>query len=225
MIIVYDKLANLEDRCRIFIETGSVLDTAHYIYHVKRVVENAKLLLNRHPADAEVVLPAAWLHDCVVLAKDHPNRKKASQMAAVKATDFLRETGYPAEKLDAVTHAIIAHSYTADVKPQTIEAKIVQDADRLDALGAIGIARCIIVGAKLNRPLYNAEDPFCTVREPDDTRWTIDHFYTKLLKLPGLMNTDAAKEIADKRITYMKDFLNTLNDEIIIRSEIETDAF
>lgn len=224
-MIMYEKLANLEERCRVFIETGSVLDTAHYIYHVKRVVENAKIILNRHPADAEIVLPAAWLHDCVVLSKDHPNRKEASRKAAVKASDFLRETGYPNEKLDAVSHAIIAHSFTADIKPQTMEAKIVQDSDRLDALGAIGISRCIIVGAKLNRPLYNDEDPFCTDREPDDTKWTLDHFFTKLFKLPDLMNTEAAKEIAEKRIIYMKDFLETLKEEITIYSEIQTDLY
>jgi uncharacterized protein len=222
---MYERLANLEDRCRVFIETGSVLDTAHYIYHVKRVVENAKIILSRHPADAEIVLPSAWLHDCVVLAKDHPNRKKASHMAAIKATDFLREAGYPNNKLDAVSHAIIAHSYTADVKPQTMEAKIVQDADRLDALGAIGIARCIIVGAKLKRPLYNDNDPFCTEREPDDTKWTIDHFYTKLFKLPGLMHTDTAKEIAEKRLVYMREYLDILKEEITIHSEIESDIF
>lgn len=223
-MIMYEKLADLENRCRVFIETGTVLDTAHYIYHIKRVVENAKIILSRHPADEEIILPAAWLHDCVVLAKDHPNRQKASRMAAIKATDFLREAGYPVEKLDAVSHAIIAHSFTADIKPETMEAKIVQDADRLDALGAIGIARCIIVGAKLNRPLYNAFDPLCEERDPDDSKWTIDHFFTKLFKLPGLMHTDTAKEIAEKRIIYMKEYLKTLKDEITIYSEMEMDV-
>ncbi|MEH0374061.1 HD domain-containing protein, partial [Vibrio mimicus] len=84
-----------------------------------------------------------------------------SRIAADKALEFLNEIGYPKEYHDAIKHAIIAHSFSANVQPDTLEAKIVQDADRLDALGAIGIARCIQVSTNLGVGLYDATDPFC----------------------------------------------------------------
>ena len=99
--------------------------------------------------------------------------------------------GYP-EGWARHPHAIEAHSYSAGIPPQSIEAKVVQDADRLDALGAIGVARCIAVGSALGRPLYQADDPFCSARSPDDSGASVDHFYSKLLKLATTMQTAAA---------------------------------
>ncbi len=89
-----------------------------------------------------------------------------------------------------------------------------QDADRLDALGAIGVARCIAVGAALGRPIYLAQDPFCTAREPDDAGASIDHFYTKLLKLAGTMQTAAGRREAERRSEFMRSFLDQLRSEI-----------
>lgn len=98
--------------------------------------------------------------------------------------------------------------------PATIEGKILQDADRLDALGAIGIARVFAVSGSEKRPFYNVEDPFCKNRPSDDTTWTLDHFYRKLLKLESLMNTKSGKIEAKKRTKVMKEFLNELKKEI-----------
>jgi len=130
------------------------------------------------------------------------------------AAEFLVTTDFPKSKIKSVVHAIEAHSYSAGIEPKTIEAKIVQDADRLDALGAIGIARCLLVGGKLGRPLYDPDDPFCESRSPDDSVYTIDHFYEKLFKLPDLLHTDGAKKIAAHRIDFMKSYLNQLKEEI-----------
>lgn len=160
------------------------------------------------------MLAAAWLHDCVVLPKNHFDRKKASLLAGEKAATFLRENRFPDEKVSAVVHAIEAHSFSAGIKPQTIEAKIVQDADRLDALGAIGIARCFAVGGQLERAIYHADDPFCKNRHPDDTHSNVDHFYTKLFRLPDTMNTENARKEAVNRVKFMKDFLKKLELEI-----------
>lgn len=121
---------------------------------------------------------------------------------------------FPEGKTEQVAHAIEAHSFSAGIKPQTIEAKIVQDADRLDALGAIGIARCFLVGGSLNRTLYHPSDPFCSEREPDDSLWTVDHFYEKLLKLSNTMNTASAKKEAGRRAEFMKVYLERLKEEI-----------
>lgn len=194
-------------------ECLSASDTAHDLAHIRRVVNMALKLARAENADCEVVEAAAWLHDCVALPKNHPDRHKASALAAQKAEQFLRNTDYPGEKISSVVHAIRAHSFSAGIRPETPEAEIVQDADRLDALGAIGIARCFLVAGQLNRPLYDSEDPFCEQRPPDDSTWTIDHFYQKLLKLPDTMNTESAGIEALKRAAFMREFLSRLKAE------------
>lgn len=204
-----------------FLKENSNFDTAHDLAHTKRVVANARHLLKTEPAAEDVVVAAAWLHDCVVVPKDHPDRKKASAMAAKKASVFLQQEGVLSEKIKAVAHAIEAHSFSAGITPETIEAKVVQDADRLDALGAIGLARCFVVGGELGRPLYDADDPFCNNRAPDDSVWTVDHFYTKLFLLPESMNTKAAKIEANHRIEFMKQYLDQLKYEIETQSGLQ----
>jgi len=97
--------------------------------------------------------------------------------------------------IDEVYHAIEAHSYSANIPTRTLEAEVVQDADRLDSLGAIGIARCLLVGGRLNLQMFNHDDPFCDEREPDDSRYTVDHFYAKLFKLPETMKTEAGNPV------------------------------
>ena len=189
-------------------------DPAHDILHTERVVNNAKLLAKECDADLTILVPAAWLHDCVILPKNHPDRKKASTLAAEKARPFLKSENIPPEKIDSICHAIESHSYSAGIPPQTTEAKIVCDADRLDALGAIGLARCLMTGGKLGRPLYHPEDPFCENRQPDDSQWTIDHFYAKLLKLPETMQTVSGKKEALKRVSILEEYLGQLSDEL-----------
>ena len=189
-------------------------DPGHGLVHVRRVVATATRLCVAEGARGEIVLPSAWLHDCVHVAKDSRERSSASRIAAARAVEFLAEAGYPSSCLPDIRHAIEAHSYSAGIAPRTVEAKIVQDADRLDALGAIGIARCIAVGAALGRPIYQADDPFCTVREPDDSAASVDHFYTKLLKLADTMQTEAGRREARLRNEFMQGFLDRLRDEI-----------
>lgn len=207
---------NLEERCRTFIEKelSSSGDSAHDIHHILRVVKNAKQILENEPADEEIVIAAAWLHDCVIVPKDHPDRKKASTLAAQKAAEFLSGLEFPSGKIEGVKHAVEAHSFSAEIPPKTIEAKIVQDADRLDAIGAIGIARCLMIGGKLDRPLYNPEDLLSENREPNDGKWTIDHFYEKLFKLPITMHTETAKNEAKRRVQFMEQYLQELKREI-----------
>lgn len=209
-------LGDFEKHCKEFIkkELQKQSDSAHDLNHILRVVKNAKLILESESADSEIVIVAAWLHDCVILPKDHPDRKKASTLAAEKAGKFLSEIEFPSNKIEDVKHAVEAHSFSAGIAPQSIEAKIVQDADRLDAIGAIGIARCLMVGGKLDRPLYEPNDPLSENREPDDSTWTIDHFYEKLFKLPGLMHTSSAKKEAERRVEFMERYLHELKREI-----------
>jgi uncharacterized protein len=189
-------------------------DAAHDRAHVERVVATARRLAQTEAAQLEVVIPAAWLHDCVVVPKDHPRRNEVSARAAEAAGDFLKEADYPDQWIDDIEHAITAHSYSGPVAPETVEAKVVQDADRLDALGAVGIARAFMVGGALDHTLYDPDDPFCTDRPPDDDTYAIDHFYTKLLQLPDTMQTDAGRAEAERRAAYMRSYLERLADEI-----------
>jgi uncharacterized protein len=146
--------------------------------------------------------------------KDSPDRSRASRLAAGHAVRFLKGAGYAEQFLDGIAHAIEAHSFSAGIPPRTVEAKVVQDADRLDALGAIGTARAIAVGAALGRPLYQPEDPFCERRAPDDGGASVDHFYTKLLKLADTMQTAAGRREAARRTEFMQSFLGQLRREI-----------
>jgi uncharacterized protein len=122
---------------------ASTDDGAHDLCHLYRVWRTAQILLQTTPeADALVVQAACFLHDLVSLPKNHPERRHASREAARQARRQLEAVHLPGEKLDAVAHAIEAHSYSALITPTSIEAKLVQDADRLDALGAIGCLAC-----------------------------------------------------------------------------------
>ncbi|HFC11727.1 MAG TPA: HD domain-containing protein [Anaerolineae bacterium] len=190
-------------------------DAAHGLTHIKRVVQNAKVLAENSGADLAIVVPAAWLHDCVSVAKDSPLRSQASRLAAQKAGEFLTEIGYAKELIPAIQHAIEAHSFSAEITPTTLAAQIVQDADRLDSLGAIGVTRCIQTGVAMNRQLYHPTEPFPINRKPDDTLSTIDHFYTKLLTLAGTMQTEVGRVEAQKRTRFMEAYLEQLRREII----------
>ncbi|MEC6797276.1 HD domain-containing protein [Photobacterium sp. S4TG1] len=197
-----------------FILIEMVTDAAHDINHVLRVVKTAKQLSKQEGGNADIVIPAAYLHDCFTFPKGHYQRNQSSFFAAEKAIEFLNEIGYPKQYWQDIHHAIVAHSFSANVKPMTIEAKIVQDADRLDALGAVGIVRCLQVSTALGRTLYSTVDPFCANREPDDGTYTIDHFYTKLLKLADTMQTHSAKAEAAKRTSFMQSYLDQLANEV-----------
>lgn len=203
-----------EPRFRRFIAEQPDCDPGHGPAHLERVVATAMRLAAKEGARPEVVLPAAWLHDCVHVAKDSPERGRASRLAAEHALRFLESAGYPAAALPGIRHAIEAHSYSAGIAPESLEAKVVQDADRLDALGAIGLARCFAVGAALGRPVYAPVDPFCRKREPDDRGASVDHFYAKLLKLAGTMQTAAGRREAERRTAFLHAFLAQLESEI-----------
>lgn len=209
-----DIVQRFETQLLAFISKEMVQDPAHDLSHVKRVVKTARELCQQENARLEVVLPAAYLHDCFTFPKNHPERAKSSTIAADKATQFLASISYPSEFISDIHHAICAHSYSANIAPTTLEAKIVQDADRLDALGAVGIARCLQVSASFGSSLYHVDDPFCTDRELDDKNYTVDHFYNKLFKLEAMMNTESAKQEARKRTAYMEGFLQQLKQEI-----------
>jgi uncharacterized protein len=211
-------LDRVQDQCRSYLAETMSGDPAHDISHIKRVVQNTLRLTETEGGQLEVTLPAAWLHDCITVAKDSPLRKQASRLAADEAVRFLQSIDYPADLLPQVHHAIAAHSFSARIPTETLEASIVQDADRLEAIGAIGIARCFLTGGAMGTPLYEPSDPFSHERELDDKSYTLDHFYVKLFKLVDTMQTDAGRAEAIRRTDYMQDFLQRLAVEIGARA-------
>ncbi len=189
-------------------------DAGHGIDHVRRVVENAKRIGHAEQADSNIYLPAAWLHDCVVVPKNSPQRRMASALAAHSAEQFLVDIAYPENWIGPISHCILSHSFSAKVPCESLEAKVVQDSDRLEAVGAIGLARCLMTGGAMGQRLYHPTDPFPAVRMPVDTEQSIDHFFAKLLKLQKTMQTQSGREEARRRSEFLILFLRQLADEI-----------
>jgi len=191
-------------------------DTAHDISHFRRVWNTAQRLMKDSPVDPLVILTACYFHDIVSLPKNHPQRGRSSQLASAKAIAILREAfaDFPAHHYAAIQHAIEAHSFSAGITPLTVEAKIVQDADRLEALGAIGLARVFAVSGALGVPLFDPEDPFADARELNDRAYALDHFQTKLLRLPETMQTDAGRQLARQSADVLIQFMARLSAEL-----------
>ena len=189
-------------------------DAAHDPNHILRVVTNARRLTLEEGADLTVVMPAAWLHDCVAVPKSSPDRRMASRLCARQAVAWLEKYDWPYGRLNEIAHAIEAHSFSAAVVPRTLEAKVVQDADRLDALGAVGLARALMLGGEMKRAFYDDVDPFCATRLPDDSVFTLDHLFSKLLKLEATMQTPGGKAEARQRTQFIRQFLGQLGSEI-----------
>ena len=203
-----------EARFEALLREAGEADSSHGLDHIRRVVASAKRIAGAEGARLEIVVPAAWLHDCVTVEKNSPDRAKASNLAAERAKRYLEELEYPADLLGEISHCIEAHSFSADVTPESLEAKVVQDADRLDALGAIGIARSFMVGGRLGLPICSDVDPFCRERSPDDSRAALDHFFAKLLTLPETMQTAAGRQEAERRASFLRSFLEQLETEL-----------
>lgn len=192
-------------------------DPSHDLGHIDRVVETASFLARKEEADFDVILPAAWFHDIVNLGKDHPKREKASLYSADRAIFLLCEHGYEfKDKMDGIHHAIHAHSFSANIVPETIEAQIIQDADRLDALGSIGIMRTFTVSGMLKRPMFHSDDPFAEHRSLDDQQFALDHFEEKLFKIGTSLNTRTARLLAGPKIKLMRQFMDQLRSELMI---------
>lgn len=196
-------------------------DAAHDALHLARVVHNARLLHEAEPGsrqrDWSVIAASCWLHDIVQLPKGEGPPGEPARRSAAEARDVLASLGVDQEAIDSVVHAIAVHSFSGGRHPESPEAAIVQDADRLDALGAVGIARLWVTGAELGGALYNADDPSGSRRELDDRAWGLDHIERKLLRLPALMNTAAGRAEAERRAEFLRTYRDAFLSEIGVR--------
>lgn len=205
------RIERLLENARAFYDNG---DPSHDFSHVRRVMSTCGTLAPTIGANLDIVLAAAVLHDIVNLPKNHPERAQASARAAEQSQAYLEEAGFTPEEIARIRSVITEHSFSRGMKPSSPESAVLQDADRLDSLGAIGILRTATCGARMGSSYYDAAEPFARTRGLDDKAFTIDHFYVKLLKLPELMNTDAGRREANRRAGFMLQFLETLRSEI-----------
>ena len=189
-------------------------DGSHDLAHILRVFKNAMRIQASEGGDGRILVAAVLLHDCVAVEKSSPLRAQASALAADKASGVLAELGWSKDDIAAVAHAILTHSFSANIEPETLEARILQDADRLDAIGMVGAGRCFYIGGRMASSLYDPLDPAGNERPLDDRRYVIDHFQTKLFKLADGFKTAAGRSLAAERDKRLRDFLDAFMDEI-----------
>jgi len=189
-------------------------DSAHDFDHIMRVYKNAQKICKNEKVNPKLVLCAVLLHDIISFPKSDKRSKLSSIKSAEASKKILKKYNFTRDEIQIISEAIRDHSFSQKKIPKTIEGKILQDADRLDAIGAIGIARVFAVAGSEKRSFYNPEDPFCKKRSSDDQKWTLDHFYKKLLLLESLMNTKSGKSEAKRRTMVLKNFLSDLKKEL-----------
>ena len=193
--------------------------SGHDWFHIYRVYNTAKYIAKKENADLFIVEMTALLHDI-----DDWKFTENTETNTTVTENFLKSLNISQEIISKIIIIIKTMSYKGgivDSTQNTIEGMIVQDADRLDAIGAIGIARTFAYGGSKNRIIYDPDIKplkFSSLEEVKNLEnHTINHFYEKLLKLKDLMNTDTAKKLAEKRHRFMEDFL----DEFFLEWELK----
>ena len=203
---------------QLFQQLSRVLDASndgsHDISHLNRVWRTARLIAAEEGGDLRLLAAAVILHDCVAVEKDSPLREQASRLAAEKAEQMLEELQWSSLEVEAVTDAIRTHSYSAGLTPRSLEGCILQDADRLDAIGAVGIARCFYTAGRMGSRLYDALDPQGKERDLDDRRYALDHFPMKLLRLATGFQTRAGSRMAQERHSRLQAFYDVFTGEL-----------
>ena len=187
---------------------------SHDFEHIMRVYKNAEKICNTENVNKKLVLISVLLHDIVKKSQSRKSSKSSADLSAEKSLEILKKLKMPKLETNIITEAIRNHSFTKKKISKTIEGRILQDADRLDAIGAIGIARAFCVSGVKNRPFYNPNEPLAKKRILNDKKWTLDHFFKKLLLLEKQMNTKSSKIEARKRTIVLKKFIDDLKLEI-----------
>jgi len=191
-------------------------DLAHGWEHVYRVYHLSLRIAEQEHADSFIVGMAALLHDLGRTTRD-PTRPHAER-SAILASELLAPYELPYHTEQAILHAILAHNYRRGITPETIEARVVYDADRLDSLGASGLMRWAMT--MKNRSWsewksYHPNDPFAARRVPDEQHYMLDRFFTKLLTMPEVMTTETGRAMAQRRVAFLHLFLQELQQELV----------
>jgi len=184
----------------VFSQPGS-----HGLDHVLRVEYLYELIGKEEKAEMEVLLPAALFHD-IARPTERETGMPHEEAGAQIAERYLRSIQYDEERVLKISHAIRTHRYRSSKKPETLEARILSDADKLDAMGAVGIARTFIRAGE----------------HQGEIRDGISHIHDKLLNLNGLMYTETARQLAKERHRFLREFLEKLEGEIALSDPLET---
>lgn len=188
-------------------------DAAHDPEHLLRVA-GWTVRLGGSAVEPTEAVAAGLLHDLVLVPKDAPDRAEAGVRSAEAARGLLAEQGFDAASAERIAAAVRDHGYSRGATPDDALGRALQDADRLEALGALGVLRAAATGAGMGAGLVDGRDPWARDRELDDRTHTVDHFFTKLLRLPSRMNTEAGRAEAERRAARMRRFLAELGEEL-----------
>lgn len=190
-------------------------DPSHDFNHVFRVLKMAEKISLEEGGNLDVIVPAALFHDIVNYPKNHPKRLFSSIESADWTKNVLiKEFKYKEGLANQVHKTIENCSFTKGIIPDFLEGKILQDADSLEATGAISIMRTFSSGGIMKKAFYSQKDPFCDIRKPDDMKYSLDLFFTRLLVVSNRLHTKTAKKIAQKRDIFLNRFLKELKREL-----------
>lgn len=179
-----------------YVETFFTRSGAHDLDHILRVIRLCEEIGRTEGADMRVLIPAALFHDVARPAEKETGIPHQEEGARI-AEEYLRQAGYDAERTRAIVHAIRTHRFSTGPEPETLEAQVLSDADKLDAMGAVGIARTFLRAGEHGEGIEGA----------------VGHFHDKLLKLRGLMYTNTAREMAEQRHAFLQEFVDRLEEE------------
>ncbi len=188
-------------------------DPTHDAAHALRVARWT-LALGGASVDPREAVAAALLHDAVNPPKDSPARGTASERSAAFARERLPALSFSPPAVARIADAIRDHSFSRGAVPTSPLGCALQDADRLEAVGAIGLLRCISTGVRMGGAWFDADDPWAEARPLDEARFSVDHFFTKLLALPATLSTAAGRAEAERRAAFLREFLARLGDEL-----------
>lgn len=195
-------------------------ELAHDRHHIARVYQWALRLSNEGGVDPDLAGAMALVHDLAFVPKDSPDRAQGGERSARLAGAVLTNAGYAPAEVAAITEAVRTSSWSRGLAPTNALGVVLQDADRLDAIGAIGLLRTVACAQFMSKPerpgrFHHDTDPFAeTGRALDDKTQAIDHCYAKLLKLAAGMHLPTAKVEAAKRHAALADFLGVLRREL-----------
>jgi uncharacterized protein len=190
-------------------------DVSHDFQHALRVLSNAERIAKEENGDFDIIVPAALFHDLIVYPKNHPDKYKSQEESAEATGKILNAfRNFPKDKIEKVKTCILECSFSKGIFPNLLESKILQDADGLEATGAISIMRTYSSTGQMKRSFYNSQDPFCKNRKPNASKFALDLFYERLLKVAEKMHTKTAKKIAKRRTNFLVNFLKELEFEL-----------
>ncbi len=190
-------------------------DPAHDFNHALNVMRNAEAIGEAEEADPDITVPAALFHDIVHYLPNDDRSDRAPQLSATFAEGVLRTLDdYPAGKVPAVREAILSHSAWLPFETASLEAKVVRDADLLEATGALALMRTFACAGVMNLALYSPDDPLCASRTPNRLQFALDYASTRMVEVPARQQTETARRMADERDQFLAFFLVQIRAEL-----------